>query len=176
MAQKVTGGMLVGDIVKRYPETMEVMTSYGLHCVGCHVSQFESLEDGCRGHGMTEEVCKELIAAINKAIAEADAQGNVINLTNNAAKKIRELMERQGSPNAAIRIEVITGVAAPAYSLGFDSDPAKSGDKAIEDKGVRLYYKASDEPAVNGIKIEYIETPGGSGFRIAPPQQKENVE
>ncbi len=174
MMPRVTGDMLVSDIVKRYPETMEVMTSYGLHCVGCHVSQFESLEDGCKGHGMSEAICKELIEAINKAITEADAQGNVINLTNKAARKVKELMEKQGSPNAAIRVEVITGATGPTYSLGFDSDPAKSEDTAVTDKGVRLYYKSSDEKVVKGTKIEYVETPGGSGFRIAPPQQDDD--
>ena len=47
--------MTIGDVVKRFPQAAEVFLEYGLHCVGCHVSYWETIEEGARGHGMSEE-------------------------------------------------------------------------------------------------------------------------
>lgn len=66
----VTRGTTIGDLIKEYPEAAEIVTSYGLHCVGCHVAFWETLEQGCRGHGMPEEVIDELIGELNEFISE----------------------------------------------------------------------------------------------------------
>ena len=51
-------------------ETVEILTDIGLHCIGCFASQFETLEQGCKGHGMSDNEIDELIkklSEINKA-------------------------------------------------------------------------------------------------------------
>jgi hybrid cluster-associated redox disulfide protein len=35
----------IEEVVTQFPETMMVFMKHGLHCVGCHVSAFESIED-----------------------------------------------------------------------------------------------------------------------------------
>jgi hydroxylamine reductase len=49
---KVTADMIVGDIVKEYPELIQPMLSVGLHCIGCGVSQSETLKEACEVHGL----------------------------------------------------------------------------------------------------------------------------
>ena len=51
----ITKDMPIGEVVERYPEAAEVLTAYGLHCVGCHVSPFETVEQGALGHGMERQ-------------------------------------------------------------------------------------------------------------------------
>lgn len=47
-------------------ETVEVLTDIGLHCIGCFASQFETLEQGCKGHGMPDNEIDELIKKLNQ--------------------------------------------------------------------------------------------------------------
>ncbi|MEM4268312.1 MAG: DUF1858 domain-containing protein [Candidatus Woesearchaeota archaeon] len=64
----ITRKMTLGEAVARYPKTAQVMMSYGLHCIGCHVAAWESIEDGARGHGLSEQEIDEMITEMNKAI------------------------------------------------------------------------------------------------------------
>ena len=43
---------LVGEIVRNYPETIEILLGVGMHCLGCPASQMESLADACAVHGI----------------------------------------------------------------------------------------------------------------------------
>ena len=67
--QLITKDMTLGDILNKYPATAEVMLAYGLHCIGCHLSPFESLEAGSMGHGMSQKDFNALLKDIN-AVAE----------------------------------------------------------------------------------------------------------
>ena len=44
--------MIIGDIVNEYPSLVPVMAEMGLHCIGCHVSTSETLEQACMVHGL----------------------------------------------------------------------------------------------------------------------------
>lgn len=57
--------MTIGEIVQKSPEAVQIMTSRGLHCVGCHVASWESLEEGCRGHGLGDDVIDAIVNEIN---------------------------------------------------------------------------------------------------------------
>jgi len=50
--QAVTGQMLMGDILHRYPEVAPILMNCGMHCLGCPSSQMESLSDACAVHGL----------------------------------------------------------------------------------------------------------------------------
>jgi hybrid cluster-associated redox disulfide protein len=63
----------IEEIVTYYPEVIELLViEYGFHCIGCHFSSFETLEEGAQVHGITGEDLKKLIeelkAIANKAI------------------------------------------------------------------------------------------------------------
>lgn len=64
--------MTIGEVVQRFPSTADVFMSYGLHCVGCHVSAFETLEQGAAGHGMDAETIKKMVDEANQVANEAD--------------------------------------------------------------------------------------------------------
>ncbi len=60
---------LIGEIVMKHPEAIEVLMSIGMHCLGCPASQAESLEDACRVHGFEPA---PIVEAINARIAAAN--------------------------------------------------------------------------------------------------------
>ena len=59
---------LIGQIVREYPESAEVLFGIGMHCLGCPASQAESLEEACAVHGVDPD---EVVKAINECIAAA---------------------------------------------------------------------------------------------------------
>jgi hybrid cluster-associated redox disulfide protein len=65
---KITKDMTLGEAVSRYPQTMEVLFSYGLHCIGCHVSAYETIEQGAMAHGIDEKGVKKMVEEMNKKI------------------------------------------------------------------------------------------------------------
>lgn len=66
MTEKITKDMNLKEIVQKNPKAAEIMMGYGLHCIGCMASQFESLEQGCRVHGLDEKQIDEMVEKINK--------------------------------------------------------------------------------------------------------------
>ncbi len=53
----------IEEVVTKYPESVMVFMKHGLHCVGCHVSAFESIEEGAMAHGIDVDA---LVADLNK--------------------------------------------------------------------------------------------------------------
>ncbi len=60
---------LIGEIVMKHPEAVEVLMSIGMHCLGCPASQAESLEEACMVHGFDPA---PVVEAINARIAAAN--------------------------------------------------------------------------------------------------------
>src|SRR3989344_1193455 len=71
---EITKDTMIGDIVEKYPETVETLLSYGVHCIGCHVSPFESLEMGFKGHGMDDSTIEEAVKKLNEEIENSPKQ------------------------------------------------------------------------------------------------------
>ena len=59
----ITKDMTIGEIVKNYPEKIEVLASAGMGCVGCPSSQAETLEEAAAVHGLNLDA---LVEALNK--------------------------------------------------------------------------------------------------------------
>jgi len=61
----ITKEMTIEEVVTEYPETMLVFMRHGLHCVGCHVSAYESIEEGAMAHGINVDA---LVADLNMVV------------------------------------------------------------------------------------------------------------
>lgn len=57
----------LGELAMEYPQLAEVLTEdYGLHCVGCFASSFDTIETGAQVHGMTEIEIDAMVARLKK--------------------------------------------------------------------------------------------------------------
>lgn len=52
MADKITEDMPIGEVVRKYPQTIEVFLKHGMHCIGCAAAQFENIGAGAAAHGL----------------------------------------------------------------------------------------------------------------------------
>ncbi|HNY61141.1 MAG TPA: DUF1858 domain-containing protein [Caldisericia bacterium] len=66
-ANIITGDETFGEVIQKYPQVIPVFFQFGLHCIGCHISAYESIKDGAAAHGVEVE---KLIEALNKAVNE----------------------------------------------------------------------------------------------------------
>jgi hybrid cluster-associated redox disulfide protein len=61
----ITREMPIGEVVQKYPQTVEVFLRHGLMCFGCAIARFENLEQGALAHGIdVEALVKDLNAAV----------------------------------------------------------------------------------------------------------------
>lgn len=60
----ITKSTKISIIVEKYPDLISTLImDYGLHCIGCQMAEFETLEQGATVHGMTK---KEITAMVKK--------------------------------------------------------------------------------------------------------------
>ncbi len=67
----ITGDMNIQEIVSTYPQTLGVFFQYGLGCIGCHASSYESLAEGVMMHGIDLDA---ILKDLNELIAKIDAE------------------------------------------------------------------------------------------------------
>ncbi|AFQ45697.1 DUF1858 domain-containing protein [Desulfosporosinus meridiei] len=63
----LTKEMTVGQVLRQYPQTVQVFLELGMHCLGCPSSTMESIEGAALTHGKNPD---DLIDKLNKAITE----------------------------------------------------------------------------------------------------------
>lgn len=51
----ITKDMLIGDLIRMKPESIDVLLRYGMGCIACPASLSETLEEACMVHGMEVE-------------------------------------------------------------------------------------------------------------------------
>ena len=72
MAPKITRDILIGELVMNYPASVEVLFQYGFHCIGCGLSAYETLGQGCLAHGFDEAALDKVIEEIKTAVTAAE--------------------------------------------------------------------------------------------------------
>ena len=140
--QLITKDMTIGDVVAKYPACIEALQAAGVHCVGCHVSYYETLEQGFKGHGMADEEVDLVIGNLNKAVEESKLDGSKdFIITNKAAEKLNEVLKENAKEGSGLRVEIVPGGCSGfQYSLELDEN-STDFDNVIEEKGVRKFKK-----------------------------------
>lgn len=63
---KINRKTKMSEILESNPNAVEILFNEGLSCVGCHMTMSETLEEGCKSHGMTDKQINELVKKLNK--------------------------------------------------------------------------------------------------------------
>ena len=95
--QSITKDWIIAEIVLQYPQCTEVLAEWGLHCYACSIGTVETLEEGCFGHGFSEEDLDSMLEDINDAIGNNEAKPQVLTITRDAAVQIREIAKENNS-------------------------------------------------------------------------------
>ncbi len=71
MKKKISRKMMIGQMAQKYPVVAQLLLEkYGWHCVGCPMSAMESLEDGARGHGLSDKEIGKMMKYLNEKVAK----------------------------------------------------------------------------------------------------------
>lgn len=62
----ITKEMTFAEIMEKHPDAANVLFNSGMHCIGCGMAMYETLEQGCLIHGMNKKQIDELIKKLNK--------------------------------------------------------------------------------------------------------------
>ena len=54
--EKIKKDTPIKELIKNHPETIEVLQGYGLNCVNCHFSAYDTIESGLKIHGLDHEL------------------------------------------------------------------------------------------------------------------------
>jgi len=173
IVQTITKDMTIGDIVTKHPECIETLLSYGVHCIGCHVSYVETLEQGFRGHGISDETIAEAIQKINAVIGEHSATPETgITISEKAASKLKEILKEQNKEGYGLRVQVVAG-GCSGNSYGLDIEEKPTGEDIIfEKEGVKVFIDPASLKIIGGSRIDYVDALQGAGFRISNPHAK----
>jgi iron-sulfur cluster assembly accessory protein len=171
--QMITKEMTIGDVVAKYPAVIEPLQSAGVHCVGCHVSYHETLEQGFKGHGMSDEEVEFVIKKLNVAVEESKFdEGKEFIVTSKAAEKLKEVLRENNKEGSGLRVEIVPG-GCSGFQYGLELDDSTTDlDMTVEDKGVKIIISKDNMNFLKGAKLDYVDSLQGGGFKISNPNVK----
>ena len=104
------------------------------------------------------------------AVTEAaTATSTAVNLTENAALKVKALLDQEGRDDMHLRIAVQPGgCAGLKYQLFFD-DRSLDGDLFRDFNGLKVAVDRMSAPYVQGATIDFVDTIDKQGFTIDNP-------
>ncbi len=93
----------------------------------------------------------------------------MIQLTQSAATKVKELLDEEGRSDIALRVEVQPGGCSGLRYAMYLDDASRDTDVAEEQHGVRLVIDRMSVPYISEATIDFVDTLEASGFTIDNP-------
>ena len=89
--------------------------------------------------------------------------------SDNAANKVRQLIEEEGNPGLKLRV-FVTGGGCSGFQYGFTFDEVQNEDDTVMEKGgVQLLIDPMSYQYLSGAEIDYTEGLEGAQFVIKNP-------
>ena len=96
----------------------------------------------------------------------------MVQLTETAVSKVKEILDTQEPRPAGLRIAVVGGGCSGfSYQLDFD-DKVQEGDEVVEYEGVVVRVDPTSAQYLRGIEIDYVNSLSGGGFKFINPNAK----
>ncbi len=96
----------------------------------------------------------------------------MVQLTETAVGKVREILDTQEPKPAGLRIAVVGGGCSGfSYSMAFENSPGLL-DKTYTFDGLKVFVDQASLLYLDGAEVDYVDTLEGSGFRFNNPNTK----
>jgi iron-sulfur cluster assembly accessory protein len=100
---------------------------------------------------------------------DTQQQTQMIQLSETAAGKVKELLQQEGQPDVVLRVAVQPGgCSGLRYAMYLDDQVAES-DVSAEQHGVRVVVDKMSAPYLKEAKIDFVDSLEASGFTIDNP-------
>ena len=94
---------------------------------------------------------------------------SLINVTEAAAGKIRELLAEEGKTESGLRV-FVQGGGCSGFQYGLMIEESGGvGDQQFESNGVRLFVDPVSVSYLRGAEVDFVDTITGGGFTIKNP-------
>ncbi|MDD4930454.1 MAG: iron-sulfur cluster insertion protein ErpA [Gallionella sp.] len=101
--------------------------------------------------------------------AMTEVSQDLLVFTDNAAEKVKQLIEEEGNPDLKLRV-FVSGGGCSGFQYGFTFDEVTNEDDTVLDKnGVQLLIDPMSYQYLVGAEIDYTEGLEGSQFVIKNP-------
>ncbi len=105
-------------------------------------------------------------AVTENAVSEMPA---ALIFSDNAAGKVKQLIEEEGNPELKLRV-FVTGGGCSGFQYGFTFDEVQNDDDSVMEKnGVKLLIDPMSYQYLSGAEIDYTEGLEGAQFVIKNP-------
>ena len=94
---------------------------------------------------------------------------SIINVTEAAAGKIRELLVEEGKAESGLRVFVQGGGCSGFQNGLMIEESGGVGDQLFESNGVRLFVDPVSISYLKGAEVDFVDTITGGGFTIKNP-------
>ncbi len=96
----------------------------------------------------------------------------MVQLTETAVTKVREILDTQEPKPAGLRIAVVGGGCSGfSYSMAFENSPGLL-DKTYNFEGLKVFIDQASLLYLDGAQVDFVETLEGSGFKFNNPNVK----
>jgi iron-sulfur cluster insertion protein len=96
-----------------------------------------------------------------------------ITVTERAARKARQLAQKEGRPDAALRVRVLAGGCSGfTYELSFVDEPGTDDAVVLAPDGFRVLIDPASQPIVQGSTLDFDDALMGGGLKMLNPQAK----
>jgi iron-sulfur cluster assembly accessory protein len=94
----------------------------------------------------------------------------MLQLTDRAVEKIKQLMAKEDTPGHGLRVTVQGGGCSGfQYGLSYEKDRGEN-DQVLEFNGLRVFVDAMSLLYLEDVTIDYLDSLSGAGFKIENPK------
>ena len=96
----------------------------------------------------------------------------MVQLTETAVGKVREILDTQEPKPAGLRIAVVGGGCSGfSYSMAFENSPGML-DKTYSFDGLKVFIDQASLLYLDGVQVDFVDSLEGSGFKFNNPNVK----
>jgi iron-sulfur cluster assembly accessory protein len=96
-------------------------------------------------------------------------QTAVLTVTENAARRAKVVADREGRPEASLRVRVVAG-GCDGFSYELSFDDRRDDDQVIEVEGFRVLVDPRSAPILAGSTLDFNDSLVGGGLKVYNPQ------
>ena len=63
---EITKNMTFAELIKNNSNAGAVLAKYGMHCIGCRIGITETIEEGVKAHGYSDEILDNIMSELNE--------------------------------------------------------------------------------------------------------------
>jgi len=100
---------------------------------------------------------------------ETGTQQALVSVTSRAADKLKEIIEKQGRTDLALRVYVTPGGCSGfSYGMTF-AEGTEEGDAVVDHDGVKIVVDPMSAMYLKGSEIDFVDALMGGGFALRNP-------